>query len=275
MKKKISPSWAALVVASVALFAALGGSAWAEGLISGSQIQSRSITSKKIGRGQIKAVNLAPGAVGSSNLAAGAVTSSSIADQAVTSNNLANAAVTSTQLADAAVTGAKVAPGSLTAADVAPNTFLAADGTAVDSNQLGGVPASGFVQGTGNMLRNWVEILAGASDQTLLDVGLGEVDGSCLAGGKPQVSFTAETQPLNLIESGTTAPNSPDINTDNGLTVGSSYVEPNTSGLPQAIEFQVAQTGVAPPHVATAWVTGQANGVAACIFTAQALTTGP
>lgn len=240
--RRFNPSWAALVVASAALFTALGGPAWAAGLISGSRIKNGSITSRKIGNGQVKTVNLAAGAV----------------------------------------TAAKVSPGSLTAVDVAPNTFLAANGTAANSAQLGGMPASGFVQGTGNMLQHRIDVPAGTSGQLLVDVGLGEFDASCPVTGspatpKPQVSFTAEAQPLNFIEWGTTFGTTPDINTLNGLTIGQSYTEPNTSGLPQAIQFQVAQnlgSALGPSRVATVWTTDQQVGGTDCIFTAQALTTG-
>jgi hypothetical protein len=244
-----------LVLATAALFTALGGPAWAAGLISGSEIKNGSITTKKIGRGQIKTANLAAGAV----------------------------------------TARKVARGSLTAADVAPNTFLAANGTAANSAALGGVPASGFlaangtaansvalggvpasgfVRGTGNMLQHRIEITVGSSSQFLLDVGLGEVDASCLTGDKPEVSFTAEAQPLDLIESGTTFGSGPDINPVHGMSIGSTYTEPDPSAL-QAIDFQVAQSGLGgPSRVATIWTTGDASGGTACIFTAQALTTG-
>jgi hypothetical protein len=252
--RRLNPSWAAVAIATGALFTALGGPAWAAGLINGSQIKNGSITSKKIGRGQVKAVNLAAGAVHSSNLATGAVRSSN--------------------LAPGAVTAASVAPGSLTGADVAPGTFLAAAGTAANSDQLDGLTASHFVQGTGNLIQNRIEITVGTSGQFLLDTGLGEIDGSCLAGDKPEVSFTAEAQPLNLVEWGTTFGTSPDINTANALTIGSTYPEPNPTGVPQAIEFQAAQVGVTPARVTTVWTTDQAIGGTDCIFTAQAMTTG-
>ena len=273
--RRLNPSWAALAIASGALFMSLGGAAWAAGLISGSQIKNRSITSKKIGRGQITAANLAAGAVGSADLAPGAVTSHSIADQAVTTSKLANNAVTTPQLADGAVTGTKVAPGSLTAADVAPNTFLAANGTATNSSQLGGVSASGFVQGTGNLLQHRIDVPVGTSDQFLVDVGLGELDGSCLAGPKPEVSFTAEAQPLDLIEWGTSAGTTTDINPVHGMLIGQTYTEPDPSAL-QAIDFQVAQSfDNGPSRMATIWTTGDAaGGGTECIFTAQAVTTG-
>jgi hypothetical protein len=242
--RRLNPAWAAVAIATGALFTALGGPAWAAGLINGSQIKNGSITSKKIGRGQVKAVNLAAGAVHATNLATDAVTAAS------------------------------VAPGSLTGADVAPGTFLAAAGTAANSDQLDGLTASRFVQGTGNLIQNRIDITVGTSGQFLLDTGLGEIDGSCLTGDKPEVSFTAEAQPLNLVEWGTTFGTSPDINTANALTIGSTYPEPNPTGVPQAIEFQAAQVGATPARVATVWTTDQAIGGTDCIFTAQAMTTG-
>ena len=76
--RRINPTWAALAIATAALFMSLGGAAWAAGLISGSQIKNRSITSKKIGRGQVTTSNLAAGAVQSANLAPGAVQSANL-----------------------------------------------------------------------------------------------------------------------------------------------------------------------------------------------------
>jgi hypothetical protein len=233
--RKLNPSWAALMLACAALFVALGGPAWAAGMINGSQIKNGSITSEKIGRGQIKTVNLAAGAV----------------------------------------TAAKVAHGSLTAGDVAPNTFLKANGTAANAAELGGLPASRFVQGSGTMIQRRIEVPVGTTDQFLLDVGLGEVDGSCPTGGKPEVSFTAEAQPLDLIEWGTTWSSTADINPVHDMTAGQTFTEADTTAL-QAIDFQVAQsTNALPSRLATIWTTDDgAGGGTECIFTAQALTTG-
>jgi hypothetical protein len=232
--RKLNPSWAALMLAGAALFTALGGPAWAAGMIDGSQIKNGSITSDKIGRGQIKTTNLAAGAV----------------------------------------TGAKVAHNSLTAANVAPNTFLGAGATATNAAALGGVPASRFVQGTGSMIQRRVEVPVGTSDQFLLDTGLGELDGSCPMSGRPQLTFTAEAQPLDLIEWGTT-PASTDITPVHGMLIGQSYTEPDATAL-QTVEFQVAQsTNAVPSRLATIWATDDAaGGGTECIFTAQALTTG-
>jgi hypothetical protein len=245
-----------LVVASVALFMALGGPAWAAGLISGSEIKNGSITSNKIGRGQVRAANLAAGSVTASTVARGALTAADIApDTFLAANGTA---------ANSSALGGVPASG-----------FLAANGTAANSSALGGVPASGFVRATGNMLQNRIDIRVGASSQFLLDVGLGEVDASCMAGDVPEVSFTAQAQPLDLIEWGTLGSTS-DINPLHGMLIGSTFTESDTSVL-KAIEFQVAQnlgTNSGQNRVATIWTTGDASGGTDCIFTAQALTTG-
>ncbi len=276
--RKFNPSWPAMALACASLFMALGGPAWAAGLISGSQIKNGSITSNKIGRGQVKATNLATGAVTGSKVARGSLTAADVAAGTFLAAN--GTATNSAQLGGVPASGYLTANG--TAANsaqlggVPASAYLTANGTAANSAQLGGVPADRFVQGTGNMLQHRIEVPAGTSDQLLLDVGLGEFDASCVSGSpvKPEVSFVAEAQPLNFVEWGTTSPSSPDINTLNGLAIGSGYTEPNASGLPQAIDFQLAQSGEGINRVATVWTTDQEIGGSACIFTAQALTTG-
>jgi len=226
----LKSSKTATAISAVALFAALGGTSWASGMLIGTnQIANGAVTSAKIGHHQVKAANLANGAV----------------------------------------TSAKLAPGSVTSTAVLPNTFLAADGTAADSNQLGGKPASDYVQGGGSVMSNSFELSSGQS-RLLVSLGLGYVDGNCLAGGKPQLSYTAEVAPLNLIDWSTTFGGASTLNTTNGLTVGNSYEEPNSTGLPQQVTFQAAANG----QVATAWTTGQGIGGTSCIFTGEALNAG-
>lgn len=236
----IKSSRSATAISVVALFAALGGTSWAaSGLIGSNQIQNGAITTQKIAHG------------------------------AVTSGKLASGAVTSSKLAPGSVTSAAVAPGSVTSAAVAPNTFLAANGTAADSNELGGKAASDYVKGGGSVTSNSFELSSGQS-RLLVNLGVGYVNGNCLAGGKPQLSYTAEVAPVNLIDWSTTYGGASTVNTTNGLTVGNSYAEPNPTGLPQQVTFQAAANG----QVATAWTTGQDIGGTNCIFTGQALDAG-
>ena len=289
--RKPSMSSAALALAAVALFIALGGTTWASGLIGGGQIKNGAITSKKIHKGAVQNVNLAKGAVESANLAGGAVQNANLTDGAVTTSKLGNQAVGTTQLAAGSVTASQLAAGSvtatslapnsvssasvidgsLTASDVASNTFLPANGTATDSNELGGNPPSAFIKGKGNVLLNRISVASGVSGQFLLDVGLGEVDGNCLAGAKPELSFTSEVNDPTFVEWGTTFPNTADINTSNALTIGTTFTEPNSTGLPQAVTFQIADNDGSANQMATVWMTGQ-DEAGTCVFTAQAVT---
>ena len=131
---------AALVIALLALFVAVGGPAEAARLIGSKQVKNRSlrtedlsrkavktlqrtpqrsvgerqladagVTTPKLGDGAVTAVKIAPATVGGSQLAAGAVGS----------RELRAGGVGGPQLADGAVNGAKVADGSLDARDVA------------------------------------------------------------------------------------------------------------------------------------------------------------
>ena len=131
---------AALLVALLALFVALGGPAEAGRLLTGKQIKDRSlqardlsrkavrelrktpqssvdqralvdaaVTNEKLRDGSVTAVKLAPTAVGSAQLAPGAVGA----------RELRPGAAGSAQIADGAITGAEVADGSLNSPDVA------------------------------------------------------------------------------------------------------------------------------------------------------------
>ncbi len=136
------------VVASLALFAALGGVAVAAGLprnsVGTAQLKKNAVTAAKIKRNAVNSSKIAPESVTGGKLAGGAVGSGALRNEAVTSaklgrtsvtnaaiangvvgtNKLGNAIVTSAKLADKGVTTAKLADGSVTNAklgdDVAP-----------------------------------------------------------------------------------------------------------------------------------------------------------
>lgn len=122
------------VIASLALFIALGGAAVAAGLPKNSvgqkQIRRGAVTARAIKPGAVVSGKLAPrsvivgklgpnavtpgnignGAITSSKIAAGAVLASAIKNGVVTTNKLTNANVTTAKLADASVTNAKLSP---------------------------------------------------------------------------------------------------------------------------------------------------------------------
>jgi hypothetical protein len=113
------------VLASLALFVALGGVAVAAGLPNNSigarklkngavttkKLRKQAVTAHKIASGSVTGAKLAAGAVGSGALANGAVTGAKLANGAVTGAKLGTNAVTSAKLANDAVTNSKIANG--------------------------------------------------------------------------------------------------------------------------------------------------------------------
>jgi hypothetical protein len=126
------------VVASLALFAALGGVAVAAGLprnsVGPKQLKKGAVTSAKIRKGAVIAGKLGVNSVGAGNIGNGAVTTAKLAkgsviaetikNGVVTTNKLNNEAVTTGKLANEAVSTAKLGKGSVTlgklAEEVAP-----------------------------------------------------------------------------------------------------------------------------------------------------------
>ncbi len=137
------------VIASLALFVALGGSAVAAGLAKNSvgpnQLKKGAVTASKIGKkavtnGKIapKAVtagklgpnavlpgNLGAGIISTDKIAASAVTAEKIKNNVVTTNKITNASVTSQKLAAGAVGTNNLAEGSVTGAKIAKETISA------------------------------------------------------------------------------------------------------------------------------------------------------
>jgi hypothetical protein len=130
---------AALVVALIALFVALGGPAQGARLITGQQVKNRSLTTQDLSRKAIRQLRKTPASsIGESALQNGAVSNRRLRDGAVTAVKLAPASVGAAQLApgavgtrelrggaagtaqiaDAAVTGAKIADASLDSRDI-------------------------------------------------------------------------------------------------------------------------------------------------------------
>jgi hypothetical protein len=137
------------VIASLALFVALGGSAVAAGLaknsvgpnqlkqgaVTAGKIRKQAVTSGKIAPKAVVAGKLGPNAVLPGNLGAGiistdkiaasAVTAEKIKNNVVTTNKITNNAVTTQKLAASAVGTNNLAEGSVTGAKIAKETITA------------------------------------------------------------------------------------------------------------------------------------------------------
>jgi hypothetical protein len=138
------------VIATLALFLALGGAAVAAGLpkhsvgakqlkkgaVTAAAIKRNAVTSGKLAPKSVVAGKIGPNAVGPGNIGNGAITSakieagaviaSSIKNGVITTNKLTNANVTTPKIADANVTTAKLANAGVTTAKLADGSVTAA-----------------------------------------------------------------------------------------------------------------------------------------------------
>ena len=252
----INSSRVALAMSAVALFVALGGTALAVTQIGTKQIRNGAVSTSKIKKGAVTGSKLAGGAVGSSALANGAVNASKLAGDAVDSS--------------------KVRDGSLRATDVAPNTFLAANGTATDSQKLGGLPANQYVQGLGFAPVGRHVVPAGAGGITIFATGFGTFSGACSNTNVPTVSYTPDRNGENfeatVTSDSASFPNTK-IDTQNAIGSGVAHPIDNTAGGRQSISFQVGFSDISD-HMATGTITSQFLFGTGCLFMAQGLTTG-
>jgi hypothetical protein len=133
MKSRLRPKLTySNVIASIALFVALGGAAVAAGLpkhsvgpqqlkhgavtagaigkaaVTSGKLAPKSVVSGKLGPNSVGPGNIGNGAISTPKLAAGAVIASTIKNGVITTNKLANANVTTAKLADGSVTPAKL-----------------------------------------------------------------------------------------------------------------------------------------------------------------------
>lgn len=84
MRRGINGRWPALAIASIALFAALGGTVYAAGKISGRSIKPKSLPGNRLVPGSVPGNRLRPGSVGADQLAPGAVSASQLAPGSIT-----------------------------------------------------------------------------------------------------------------------------------------------------------------------------------------------
>jgi hypothetical protein len=169
----------ALVIACIALFAALTGSAIAAG------VGKNTVRSPQIVDGTIRTVDLRDNAVAAGKIAPDAVDTTEIAENGVESSDVAPETLTAGDLGDASVTSSEVADQSLTANDLGPNSVGSSElqTGSVRASELGAIievsnkadiatggnasvsvncPAGTTVLSGGNTISNYRIALAGA-----------------------------------------------------------------------------------------------------------------
>ncbi len=125
----------ALVIACIALFAALTGSAIAAG------VGKNTVRSPQIVDGTIRTVDLRDNAVAAGKIAPDAVDTTEIAENGVDSSDVAPETLTSGDLGAASVTSSEVADQSLSANDLGPDSVGSSELQAgsVRASELGGI----------------------------------------------------------------------------------------------------------------------------------------
>lgn len=141
---------AALALACLALFVALGGTSYAAKLLIGpKQIKNNAVTTKKIKNGHVRSADVANGGVQlvdlSGPLQAQIEDSFELLDGSVTTAKLANDAVTSPKVAANSLGAADLAPNSVGSSEVAPNSVGSGDigSSAINGSELAGNAVQG------------------------------------------------------------------------------------------------------------------------------------
>jgi hypothetical protein len=190
------------VIASIALFVALGGAAVAAGLPKNSvgpkQLKRGAVTTKALRKGavtggklapkSVKVGKLGPSAVLPGNIVDGGITTPKIATNAVIARSIKNGVITTNKLTNEAVTTAKLGKGSVTVAkladDVAPLL-----GTLKSGQTLRGVFDLGSAAGAGDLPRGAVSFqfpLLAAAAVNVLQPGQTNANCAGLGGGNNQ-----------------------------------------------------------------------------------------
>jgi|GEM_PF-573141 len=148
------------VIATIALFVALGGAAVAAGLpknsvgpnqlkkgaVTAAKIRKQAVTSGKLAPQSVIAGKIGPNAIGPGNIGNGAITSAKIGAGAVIANSIKNGVVTTNKLANGAVTNPKLAANAVNNSNLANGAVTASKVSSKFGEELGpiiGNPKSG------------------------------------------------------------------------------------------------------------------------------------
>jgi hypothetical protein len=207
------------VIASIALFVALGGAAVAatsvpRNSVGPNQLKRGAVTPVKIRKGAVTAGKLAPGsvvagklganavlpgnigngAISTAKLGEGSVIASKIKNSVVTTNKLNNEAVTSGKLGKEAVTNGKLEKGSVTLAKLGSEVSLPT-GTLHAGQTLRGVfDVGGTAAAIGDLARGAVNFqvpLEGGTPPAVTVLKPGQTTSNCAGGGANGVFPTA------------------------------------------------------------------------------------
>ena len=170
------------VISCLALFVALGGAAYAAGLSKNSvgtkQLKNEAVTAAKVKKGSLTGAQINASTLG----AVPNATHANIADQATKAGEATNAA----NATHATTAGQATSATNATHATTAQEATIAE--SADNSSHLGGIGPTGFIQGSGNIVRGY-ESTSSPDGTTLMTIpNLGDVRVDC-SGGDNRIAF--------------------------------------------------------------------------------------
>jgi hypothetical protein len=107
------------VIATLALFLALGGTAYAAGTIGSGAIIDNSIRSEDIRNGAVKSIDVSNGTIASGDILDGTVASGDILDDTIVSGDISDDTVASGDILDDTIVSGDISNGTIAAADMA------------------------------------------------------------------------------------------------------------------------------------------------------------
>ncbi|MBJ7519775.1 MAG: hypothetical protein JHC84_08775 [Solirubrobacteraceae bacterium] len=264
----------ATVIASIALFVALGGVTYAAATIGTSQLKNGAVTRAKIKNRAVSPSKLANRAVTNEKLATNAVTPAKLRARAVTVGKIADNAVQSPNLTTGAVTESKLGSGAVTPSKLgagAVGTAALADG-AVTAGKIadGTIPASKLqtgqvVTGRGALTSFHTDLTNGQTATVATLAGFGTISTTC-TNGNADSQFTNQSGvavDARRLSTSNTQPNTVAVS---AVGTGASVTVTNAVGN-QVVTWQLGYTDAAGvQHVATVEVTNVLDGTACTVM---------
>lgn len=202
------------VIATMALFIALGGVAVAAGLprnsVGPKQLKRGAVTAAKIRKGAVIAGKLSPNSVGPGNIGNGAVTTAKLAVGSVIASTIKNSVVTTNKLNNEAVTTPKLGKEAVATAKL--------DNESVTSAKLGkgSVTAAKLSDEIGPLLST---LKSGQTLRGTFDVGSSATAAGDLARGAVSYQFPLLKEPaVTVLQKGETSANCTGLGTGAGQT---------------------------------------------------------
>jgi len=181
------------VIATAALFIALGGVAVAAGLprnsVGTKQLKKRAVTAAKLAPHSVIAGKLGPNSVTPGNIGNGAVTTAKLAQGSVIASTIKNSVVTTNKLNNEAVTTPKLANGAVTAAKLGSEIGPLLGTLKSGQTLRGSFDVGGTAAASGNLARDGVSYqfpLLNAASAAILKPGQTSPNCAGLSGGNNQ-----------------------------------------------------------------------------------------